>query len=85
MLKFSDPAERISPSVLPRGRPERSAGLTGEVSRVAVPRRELEAFRLGSRQGWERCIESLKDYRGDGLVTDDMVAWLEKEMKEDCG
>ena len=50
-----------------------------------VTARELEAFRLGSRQGWERCIESLKDYRGDGLVTDDMVAWLEKEMKEDCG
>ena len=50
-----------------------------------VTARELEAFRLGSRQGWERCIESLRDYRGDGLVTDDMVAWLEKEMKEDCG
>lgn len=62
----------------------RRTGRTGMAS-VAVPRRELEAFRLGSRQGWERCIESLKDYRGDGLVTDDMVAWLEKEMKEDCG
>lgn len=46
--------------------------------------RELEAFRLGVRRGWEQCIESLKDFRGDGVVTGDMIAWLEQEMREDC-
>ena len=55
----------------------------GIVLEVGMPR-ELEAFRLGVRRGWEQCIESLKDFRGDGVVTDDMIAWLEQEMREDC-
>lgn len=48
-----------------------------------VTLRELEAYRTGNRRGWEQCIESLKDFNGDGVVTDDMIAWLEKEMRED--
>ena len=43
----------------------------------------LDAFSLGNRRGWEQCIESLKDFSGDGVVTDDMIAWLEKEKLED--
>ena len=43
----------------------------------------LDAFSLGNRRGWEQCIESLKDFNGDGVVTDDMIAWLEKEMRKD--
>lgn len=42
----------------------------------------LDAFSLGNRRGWEQCIESLGDFRGDGVVTDDMIAWLEKEKLE---
>lgn len=48
-----------------------------------VTARELEAYRMGNRRGWEQCIESLKDFSGDGVVTDDMIAWLEKEKLED--
>lgn len=56
----------------------------GQEDRVKSSRKTtLDAFRLGSRQGWDRCIESLKDFSGDGVVTDDMIAWLKKEMLED--
>lgn len=33
-------------------------------------------------RGWNACMDALRDYDGYGLVTDEMLEWLEEMKKE---